>query len=69
MGESIRAIMVPLWLLVEMIIVAFLDAVDVLTSSNNDVKFVETRKVYFARLKSSSRFITCLPPKKHVTLL
>ena len=46
-----------LW--VEVIIVTFLVAiptVDVLTASNNEVKLVESQTVYFARLKSSSRF-------------
>ena len=46
-------------LLVEVIIVTFLDAiptVDVLTASNNEVKLVESQTVHSARLKSSSSF-------------
>ena len=31
-------------------------AVDAITATNNDEKLVETRTVYFAKLKSSSRF-------------
>ena len=61
-----------------MIIITFLYAVltvGVLTASNNDMKLVETRTVYFARIKLSfcfeginkllvlSNFITCLPPE------